>query len=184
MYLARSSSVISVFSVVKALRWLNRDYGYGIFFEHGTGNEANTGSLEASSPLILGMTQRFPVSYPCIGNAPRGLTFRNAGRNYLNNPGRLNFDMTLMKHFKLHEGINAEFRAEAFNVFNHTQFRIYDPDNPGSTGNNIINCYAGPLNSAGFQAKGGADCLTGAPFLHPINAHRPRTMQFGLKISF
>ena len=25
--------------------------GYGIFFEHGTGNEANTGSLEASSPL-------------------------------------------------------------------------------------------------------------------------------------
>ena len=30
--------------------------GYGIFFEHGTGNEANTGSLEASSPLVLSMT--------------------------------------------------------------------------------------------------------------------------------
>ena len=67
------------------------------------------------------------------------------------------------------------------NVFNHTQFRIYDPDNPGS---NIINCYGGPQNSAGFQAKGGADCLTGASFLHPINAHRPRTMQFVLKLSF
>ena len=42
--------------------------GYGIFFEHGTGNEANTGSLEASAPLVLSMTQPLPISYPCIGN--------------------------------------------------------------------------------------------------------------------
>lgn len=30
---------------------------YGMFFEHGTGNEGNTGSLEASAPLVLSMTQ-------------------------------------------------------------------------------------------------------------------------------
>lgn len=141
----------------------------------GLQKPADGNNSQSFGPLLLN---------PSIFVAPRGLTFGNAGRNYLNNPGRLNFDMTLLKHFKLREGINAEFRAEAFNVFNHTQFRIYDPDNPGTTGNNIISCYAGPLNSAGFQAKGGADCLTGASFLHPINAHRPRTMQFGLKISF
>lgn len=141
----------------------------------GLQKPADGNNWQSFGPLLLN---------PSIFVAPRGLTFGNAGRNYLNNPGRLNFDMTLLKHFKLREGINAEFRAEAFNVFNHTQFRIYDPDNPGTTGNNIISCYAGPLNSAGFQAKGGADCLTGASFLHPINAHRPRTMQFGLKISF
>jgi hypothetical protein len=41
--------------------------GYGIFYEHGTGNEANTGSLEASSPLVLNMTQNFPLGYGCIG---------------------------------------------------------------------------------------------------------------------
>jgi Carboxypeptidase regulatory-like domain len=126
---------------------------------------------------------------PLLGNpaqfvAPRGLTFGNAGRNFLNNPSRLNFDMTLLKHFKLREGTDLEFRAEAFNIFNHTQFRIYDPDNPGSSGNNVISCYGGPLNSAGFQAAGGTDCLTGASFLHPINAHRPRTLQMGLKLSF
>ena len=46
--------------------------GYGIFFEHGTGNEANTGSLEASSPLVLSMTQPLPCSYPCIGNVGYG----------------------------------------------------------------------------------------------------------------
>ncbi len=49
--------------------------GYGIFFEHGTGNEANTGSLEASAPLVLSMTQQLPVSYPCIGNAGYGSAF-------------------------------------------------------------------------------------------------------------
>ena len=46
--------------------------GYGIFFEHGTGNEANTGSLEASAPIVLSMTQQLPVSYPCIGNVGYG----------------------------------------------------------------------------------------------------------------
>ena len=49
--------------------------GYGIFFEHGTGNEANTGSLEASSPLVLSMTQPLPLNYPCIGNVGYGATF-------------------------------------------------------------------------------------------------------------
>jgi len=126
---------------------------------------------------------------PLLGNpalfvAPRGLTFGDAGRNFLNNPGRLNFDVSLLKHFKLSESSEIQFRAEFFNVLNHTEFRIYDPDNPGSSGNNIIGCYAGPVYSAGFQASGGADCVTGASFLHPLNAHRPRTIQFGLKWAF
>jgi len=126
---------------------------------------------------------------PLLGNpsqfvAPRGLTFGDAGRNFLNNPGRFNSDVSVLKHFKLTESTQLEFRAEAFNAFNQTQFRVWDPDNPGPSGNNIISCYAGPVYSAGFQAKGGADCVTGASFLHPIDAHRPRTIQFGLKLSF
>jgi hypothetical protein len=116
--------------------------------------------------------------------APRGLTFGNAGRNYLNNPGRMNFDISLLKHFKVTEFSEMEFRAEAFNIFNQTQYRIYDPDNPGGTGNNVISCYAGPFYSAGFMGTSGANCVTGASFLHPINAHRPRTIQFGLKWAF
>jgi hypothetical protein len=125
---------------------------------------------------------------PLIGNpsefvAPRGLTFGDAGRNFLNNPARTNFDTALLKHFKIRESGVLEFRAEAFNIFNHTQFRIYDPDNPGSAGNNIISCYGGPLYSAGFKGSG-ADCVTGASFLHPLDSHRPRTIQFGLKLGF
>ena len=125
---------------------------------------------------------------PLLGNpnmfvAPRGLTFGNAGRNFLNNPHRLNFDIALLKYFKIRENNDLEFRIEAFNLFNHTQFRIYDPNNPGSSGNNVINCYGGPDYSAGFVG-GGTDCLSGNSFLHPVDAHRPRTMQFGLKYSF
>jgi protocatechuate 3,4-dioxygenase beta subunit len=124
---------------------------------------------------------------PLLGNpnefvAPRGLTFGDAGRNFLNNPDRLNFDMSLLKHFPIREG-EFEFRAEAFNVFNHTQFRIYNPD-LGNTGSNAISCYGGSNYSAGAYFPGGADCLTGSSFLHPVDAHRPRTMQLALKYSF
>ena len=36
--------------------------------------------------------------------APRGLTFGNAGRNFLNNPHRTNFDLSILKHFVIREG--------------------------------------------------------------------------------
>ena len=150
---------------------VNNSQGFGL-----VGDPSQPGNNSQSFGPLLGNPSQFV--------APRGLTFGDAGRNFLNNPHRLNFDMAVLKHFKLSESSDIEFRAEAFNVFNHTEFRIYDPDNPGSSGNNIISCYAGPVYSAGFQAKGGADCVTGASFLHPLNAHRPRTLQFGLKVSF
>ena len=120
---------------------------------------------------------------PNLFVAPRGLTFGNAGRNFLNNPNRLNFDMSLLKHFAIREGSEVEFRAEAFNVFNHTQFRIYNPD-LGNTGSNTIGCYGGSGYSAGAYFPGGTDCLTGSALLHPVDAHRPRTLQLALKFSF
>lgn len=137
--------------------------------------DTNVSTAQSFGPLLRN---------PSIFVAPRGLTFGNAGRNFLNNPGRLNFDMTLAKHIKVTESSEIEFRMEAFNIFNHTQFRIYDPDKTGTMGYNVAGCYAGPLYSAGFRASGGADCVTGNSFLHPVDAHRPRTIQFGLKWGF
>ena len=128
----------------------------------------------ANNPQSIGPTLGNPAAFV----APVGLTFGDAGRNFMNNPSRLNFDVTVLKQFKISEGSNLEFRAETFNLFNHTQFRIYDPD-LGNTGSNTISCYGGPNNSAGD-----ASCLAGNSFLHPVDAHRARTMQFGLKYSF
>jgi len=167
----------------------------GISITDNAGVSSNLGIADSYPDVARGLpkpnnnSQSLAQNFgPLIGNpsqfvAPRGLTFGDAGRNYLNNPSQLNFDMAVAKHFKITEGSQLEFRAEAFNIFNHTEFRIYDPDNPGSTGNNVISCYAGPLYSAGFKGSGG-DCVTGASFLHPVDAHRPRTMQFALKMSF
>jgi len=127
---------------------------------------------------------------PILGNpgafgAPQGLTFGDAGRNSLRNPSRLNFDMALLKHFKFGEFATLELRGEAFNVFNHTQFRIFNSER-GNTGSNTISCYGGPKASAGFvdPKPGGVNCLLGNAFLHPVDAHRPRTIQFAVKLIF
>ena len=142
----------------------------------------NTGSV---GPLLYN---------PGAFAAPQGLTFGNEGRNFLNNPNRLNFDFTLLKNFRVTEGSGLELRLEAFNVFNHTQFRIFN-SNIGNTASNIAGCYGGP----GYSAAGGltpvpgaslgtpevnVDCTTGSAFLHPVDSHRPRTLQLGLKYSF
>jgi hypothetical protein len=164
----------------------------GISLTDNAGVSSGLGIAESYPDVVHGLAQpasNFQSFGPLLGNAaefvaPRGLTFGDAGRNFLNNPSRLNFDFSLLKHLKVTEGSEIEFRAEFFNIFNHTEFRIYDPDNPGGSGNNVVSCYAGPQYSAGFQASGGADCVTGASFLHPLDAHRPRTIQFGLKWSF
>jgi len=121
---------------------------------------------------------------PLLGNpnefvAPEGLTYGNAGRNAINNPSRLNFDVSLLRNITIKEHYTLQFRAESYNIFNHTQFRVYDPANNGNAGNNVITCYGGPDNSAGNLS-----CLAGTSFLHPIDAHRPRTIQLGVKFLF
>ena len=92
--------------------------------------------------------------------APTGLTFGDAGRNILRIPNRTNFDMGLFKQFPIREDMHFEFRAEAFNVFNHTQW---------SQINNTA-CY-------------GSDCDT-SQFLTPVAAHNPRILQLAAKFVF
>jgi hypothetical protein len=115
--------------------------------------------------------------------APTGLTFGNAGRNALRNPGRWNSDIALLKHFTLNNESTIEFRIEEFNFLNHTQFNIYDPT-LGNQPNNTMSCYGGLGTSYSGSGGDGTNCLTGSSFLHPVSAHRPRTMQLGLKWLF
>jgi hypothetical protein len=50
-------------------------------------------------------------------------------RNNLRGPRYSNFDMGLQKHFPITEQVQMEFRADAFNVFNHTNYEL-----PGASG--------------------------------------------------
>ena len=97
---------------------------------------------------------------------PRGLTFGDAGRNILRNPHRTNFDMALAKHIAIRESMAVELRAEAFNIFNHTQWGGIAGD-AGSAGGDGNNTYS-----------------TDQTFLRSTSAHNPRILQFGAKFSF
>jgi hypothetical protein len=96
---------------------------------------------------------------------PRGLTFGDSGRNILRNPNRLNFDMALFKHFVISESMGVEFRAEAFNVFNHMEW--------GNIG--------GDSGSAGGS---GSNSFPSNDFSYVASAHNPRILQLALKFIF
>ena len=123
----------------------------------------------AGSAALLGLGTGPLLFNPAAYTQPQGLTFGDSGRNSLNNPDRFNFDMALFKNIPIHESISMQFRAEGFNIFNHTQW---------SGVNNQASCYGGANNSAGDPA-----CL-GNGFLQPNGAHLGRIFQFGLKLLF
>lgn len=55
---------------------------------------------------------------------PALFTYGNAGRNILYGPGRVNFDFSVFKEFRIKEGLRVQFRTECFNLLNTTQFDL------------------------------------------------------------
>jgi len=94
------------------------------------------GSITASSPYCIGGTYNAigDPNAPCGANFgtpgfPLGSTWIGAGTGYGNSgvgsvtgPGQFNFDMVLAKRTKIWEHGSLEFRAEAYNIWNHAQF--------------------------------------------------------------
>jgi hypothetical protein len=72
-----------------------------------TGNPANW----IANPSVL--------SAPTTGGV---FHFGNVGRNTVIGPKFVNTDFSLIKHTKITERINTEFRAEFFDIFNHPNF--------------------------------------------------------------
>jgi len=72
----------------------------------------------------------------CAFADPNQGSFGNVGRNTIQGPGSRIWDFSLFKHFSLTERSNLEFRAEFFNVLNHTNFLFAKPGpqngNPGT----------------------------------------------------
>jgi len=149
----------------------------------GVGNGVGTGSF----PDLLGSpnsnipsgsnSTAYPKWWknPGAYGLPTGLTFGTAGRNSARNPGRESFDMAMFKHFAIKESMAFEFRVEAFNIFNHTQW--------SGLASTSMSC-AG--SSAPYSA-GDSSCV-GAPnksdFLELNAAHLARVLQLGAKFIF
>jgi hypothetical protein len=94
------------------------------------------------------------------------LTFGNAGRNIVNGPGYVDFDYSFLKNTQLGHGMNLQFRAETFNVFNHPNFGL-----PNNT-------LTSPAFGALFQTADVAQNNVG------LGSGGPRVTQFALKLLF
>jgi hypothetical protein len=58
-------------------------------------------------------------------------------RNYLRGYDAIQLDLAVRRDFSISERLKLQFRAEAFNLFNHPQFAAFDPnvtDGPGVFG--------------------------------------------------
>jgi Carboxypeptidase regulatory-like domain/TonB dependent receptor len=113
-----------------------------------------------------------PRAHPCLPGTffntcafadPNPGSFGNVGRNTIQGPGNRVWDFSLFKFFKLTERSNLEFRAEFFNVLNHTNFLFAKP---------------GPQN-------GNPATVLGDPHFGFLTASRdPRQIQLAVKFSF
>ncbi len=140
----------------------------------------------SSSALSAYLSGFGPLIYnPDVFVQPTGLTFGDAGRNILRNPWRTNFDMAAIKRFAITETKYFEFRAEAFNVFNHVEYTWIGGDagsaanNSGKGTGNVIGCYGGGNNNAGDPTA-----CAGQSYLRSSSTHNPRILQLGAKFIF
>ena len=138
----------------------------------------------------------FPAAYSCVGVpsagqppaadgttfvplAPSGNTYCenllpfNVGRNTIYGPNFVNMDFSVHKVFpitRISENFNIQFRAEIFNIFNHSQFVPPQP-NSGDSNSALVNTdgsYAGVGN-----------------ILTPASLQTPaREIQFALKLNW
>jgi hypothetical protein len=64
---------------------------------------------------------------PAAFSAPYPGTFGGVGRDTLTGPGLSELDLGVAKSTKIREGLQAQFRAEFFNVLNHSNFTTPNP---------------------------------------------------------
>jgi hypothetical protein len=107
--------------------------------------------------------------FSCKSSAAAGDAPRNSVRGF----GAWQMDIALRRDFPILEHLKLQFRAEAFNAFNHPNFGFI----------NARYCAPGPFCTFGQATKSLAQSFTGN--LSPLyQMGGPRSMQFAMKLIF
>jgi Carboxypeptidase regulatory-like domain/TonB-dependent Receptor Plug Domain len=105
------------------------------FSVSGAGNQNITGSNTepARIGVVKGCDPYTHLDDPynrlnpnCFFAPSPGSVGLESGINFLYGPGTVNFDMALQKEFVFKERAHLQFRVDAFNVFNHSNFTGYN----------------------------------------------------------
>jgi hypothetical protein len=118
--------------------------------------------------LILGDPNRY--FNPDAFITPLAGTWGNAPRNFLDGPGLATADLSLSKRFPMTERATLLFRADVFNVFNHTNFNAPNP---------VVF-----TSGATDPAKPVASVPSATAGVITSTATTSRQIQFGLKLNF
>jgi hypothetical protein len=103
-------------------------------------------------------------------------TLGNFGREGLYGPGLVNVDFAVLKNTKIRENMDLQFRAEFFNILNHTNLSY--PTNLGSGNMGGLGLFTGtpsPTTTLGRISTAGQITTYAAP---------SREIQLGLKLIF
>jgi hypothetical protein len=92
--------------------------GVGNTYAQYTGTDRNIGSVDRRGNGVFYFT---PDQVAAFGY-PDAFQIGNSGRNVFRNPGFIETDASLVKKFRITEGHAINFRAEAYNLFNHPNF--------------------------------------------------------------
>ncbi len=85
----------------------------------GVGGSGERPDLSGPVNRVASVSQWFTTNVfalPALG------TFGNAGRSLVRGPGIADWDVSFSKRTQIRENMSLSFRAEFFNLFNHTQF--------------------------------------------------------------
>jgi Carboxypeptidase regulatory-like domain len=124
----------------------------------------DTAAIKTSIHQIGGQVQLFANPTAAMGAFSGPIGQEAGSRNNLRGPRFSDVDLALSKHFPITEKYGLEFRAEGYNVFNHTNFGL-----PGAAGTTL----------------GTADITNPSQFgVITTLANNPREMQFSLRLDF
>jgi len=90
----------------------------------GTGDASNSDvpnwNPNFKGPVITGKPEQWFDPHAFL--IPAQGTFGNVSRGSFRGPGLVNVDTSFFKKFRISERLLLQFRAEAFNIFNHSNF--------------------------------------------------------------